>query len=191
MFGREACREASTHGGCPGGDGGRGSPSAEMDCGPAVLPLWGPRLGWLWSCCWILPGPCEAPRPVPFRLGCSVAALVFTPIPQHLHSLVGSPDLQGLLLENGTWCWPSCQLSREALGGVNSKGPGEAQTLHSPRTPHRPGARASGNCNRACGLTALLPLQRGQALTFAEWVLRSRVLKLGSSSRPEGNRNRG
>lgn len=88
-FRREACPEAGTRGGRPGGDGGRGPPSARKGRGPAALSLRGPRLGWLQSWHQILPGPGEAPRPVPFRLGCSVAALVFTPIPQHLYSLMG------------------------------------------------------------------------------------------------------
>ena len=113
---------------------------------------------------------------MPFRLGCSVAALVFTPVPQHPHSLIGSPDLQGLLLENGAWCWPSYQLPREALRGVNLTGSGKAQTPPKPRMPHRSGARVAGNCSRAWELSTLL-LLHGRALTFAKWMLQPWMLR--------------
>lgn len=160
VLGREACSETSTHGGRPGGDGGRGCASAKTGRGPAALALRGPGLGWLRSWYQILPEPCEVPRPVPFWLGCSVAALVFTPVPQHLHSLIGSPDLQGLLLENGAWCWPSSQLPREALRRVSLTGPGKARTPPGPRmlTGPGPGRQELRPC---LGALALLPLQRG------------------------------
>lgn len=57
--------------GCPGGDGRQGPSSARDGPGALLLSPAGPRLGWLQSWHQILPGPGEAPRPVPFRLGCS------------------------------------------------------------------------------------------------------------------------
>ena len=104
LFSAFTCsRSSSRDHTCPGPSGGPpADPAARSGGKPALrlaragdaqeetaLSLRGPRLGWLQSWHQILPGPGEAPRPVPFRLGCSVAALVFTPIPQHLYSLMG------------------------------------------------------------------------------------------------------
>lgn len=122
---------------------GPGLSKLRADRGPSCSLPAGPGLGWLRLWHRILPRPCGAPRPAPFRV--RMLSLLPSHCPGIYSSstassptcwLVQSPGL--FLMENGKWwCWPSCQLLRVALMGVNSKGPGEAQTPPSPRTPQR------------------------------------------------------